>query len=168
MKQLFEYSVNFKNKPSIKAVISIDTSKDKNAAHKHLWVKHPDATDIMTKLADPKKGVTLPTMKQITRSEYMKNSSELHHAFYLQFANPLTYRFIESRIGIDKLLSSKDEHLNDLYKHSNGGAGSWIWDSTPINTKLAVELGAGLSPSTFTCVGKAVAKELIKQHKEAA
>jgi hypothetical protein len=102
----------------------------------------------------------------INRQQYMQNSSELHHAYYLQFATPASYAFINSEIGVKKLLTSKDEHLNDLYKHSNGGAGSWIWDATPINYSLAKELGEGNSMSTHTCVGKAVARELLKQHAQ--
>lgn len=103
----------------------------------------------------------------ITRDEYIKNSTELHHAYYLQFATSASYEFIKNNIGIKKLLSSKDEHLNDLYKISNGGLGGWIWDSTPCNIELMRELGDvnANSMSNHTCAGKAVARELIKAHK---
>lgn len=100
--------------------------------------------------------------KKITRKEYMQNSSELHHEYYLQFATSSTYFFIKNRIGIEKLKTSTDKYFNDLYKHSNGGAGGWIWDKTPINKELMKELGEINSQCTHTCVGKAVARELLK------
>jgi hypothetical protein len=105
-------------------------------------------------------------MTKITRQEYMSNSSELHHAYFLQFATQASYHFINTRIGLPKLLTSTDEHLNDLYKISRGGAGGWIWDETPINLPLAREMREGNSMSTPTCVGKAVARELLKEHKQ--
>ena len=46
----------------------------------------------------------------ITHKEYMANSSELHHAYYLQFATEATKRFVLERIGMDKLFSYS---LND-------------------------------------------------------
>lgn len=105
----------------------------------------------------------------ITHKEYMANSAELHHAYYLQFATEATKRFVLERIGMDKLLSSTCPYLNDIVRHS--GAGSWVWDYSPCNVTLMRELGAVSngylpSPSMCTCVGKAVAKELIREHNE--
>lgn len=107
----------------------------------------------------------------ITRKEYMANSAELHHAYYLQFATEETKRFVLELIGMDKLLRSTCPHLNDIVKHSNSGAGSWVWDYSPCNVTLMREVGevsAGYlpSPSTCTCVGKVVAKELIRGYNE--
>ena len=99
--------------------------------------------------------------KLITREEYMKNSTNLHHEYYSQFITESTIAFIRERIGIKKLRSSKCEHLNDLYKMSQGDAGTWIWDSTPINMQLAHEAKEGNSMSTHTCVGKACAKKFL-------
>ena len=39
----------------------------------------------------------------ITRKEYMIDSSNLFHAYFLQFATKRTYDFINNEIGIDKL-----------------------------------------------------------------
>ena len=108
------------------------------------------------------------TNKLITRADYMANSSELHHAYYLQFATPSSWNFIRSNIGVKKLLTSTDpKYFNDLYKHSNGGSGGWIWDGTPINLTLSREMGEGNSMSTHTCVGKAIARELVREYNEA-
>ena len=87
----------------------------------------------------------------------------------MQFATENTKRFVLERIGMDKLLRSTCPHLNDIVKHS--GAGSWVWDDSPCNVTLMREVGAVSkgylpSPSMCTCVGKAVAKELIREYNE--
>lgn len=112
----------------------------------------------------------MTTTQPITRKDYMENSSVLHHDYYLQFVTQSTIDFVKSRIGMTRLLASKDKHLNDICKHSRGGAGSWIWDFAPINIALARELGevskgALPSPSTHTCIAKAAARELIKAER---
>lgn len=132
-----------------------------------------DKTLLEVKLYILKHGTTSQKSKfdtLITRKEYMADSSNLFSTYYLQFANSQSYDFIKNRIGIDKLLTSKCEHLNDLYKHSNNGAGSWIWDYTPVNlplARLAGEVSAtGTGSQAFhTCVGKCVAKKLVAEHK---
>jgi len=107
-------------------------------------------------------------IKKITRSEYMRNSSKLHNEYYSQFVTESTIDFINNRVGIDKLKKSTCKHFNDIVSHSNGGAGSWVWDFTPINLELARELGEiyprGLgSPSTHTCIGKAAARMILNE-----
>lgn len=102
----------------------------------------------------------------ITRNEYMANSDELHHAYYMQFVTKETERFISECIGLDKLRKSKDKWFNDIIKHSRNGLGGWIWDSTPCNIALMREAGElsahGLpSMATHTCVGKACARDLL-------
>ena len=106
----------------------------------------------------------------ITHKEYMANRAELHHAYYLQFATEATKRFVLECIGMDKLLRSTCPNLNDIIKHSSGG-GHWVWDYSPCNVTLmreagAVSVGDLPSPSMCTCVGKAVARELIREYNE--
>lgn len=107
------------------------------------------------------------TNKIITREEYMKNSSELHHAYFLQFATQETKRFILSSLKIDdikKAIDSGDVHLNKIkipYNNMSNGGG-WWWDYAPINMQLLKEAGEFNSLSTHTCVAKAMAKELSK------
>jgi len=112
------------------------------------------------------------TRKQITKKEYMNNSAELHHKYYLQFATKDTKRFILNSLTIKQIknaLNSGDEHLNKIkipYNNMSNG-GSWWWDAAPINIKLARELGCVgekslPSQSTRTCVGKAMAKQLTE------
>lgn len=108
--------------------------------------------------------------KKITRSEYMENSKELHHVYYLQFVTENTKRFILNSLTIDKIknaLDNGDEHLNKIripYNHMGKGGG-WWWDDAPINMDLIKELGEGNSPGTHTCVAKAAAKMLVDNLK---
>jgi hypothetical protein len=105
------------------------------------------------------------TTTTITHKEYMNDSSNLHHKYYLQFATEATKRFVLSSLevkDIKKALDSGDEHLNDMkipFNHMGSG-GRWWWDNAPINLELARELGENNSPSTHTCVAKAMAREL--------
>lgn len=110
---------------------------------------------------------TEQTKKAITRKEYMEDSSNLHHQYYLQFATEGTRQFILNTLKVEdikKALEGGDEHLNDInipYNNMYRGGG-WWWDDAPINQALTKELGEGNSMSTHTCVAKAVAKELAK------
>lgn len=99
-----------------------------------------------------------------TRKEYM-NKEVSHHDYYSQFITEGTLNYVLSTFGMEKLLASKDEHLNDICKHSNGGAGNWAWDYAPINRKALYEAGGTYSYSTITCVAKACARNLINESK---
>lgn len=99
--------------------------------------------------------------KLMTRQEYLKDGSNLHHEYYSQFITESTKAYILEEIGIEKLKSSVCEHFNDLYKMSPGAMGTWIWDGTPINMELAKEAKEGNSMATHTCVGKACAKRFL-------
>ncbi len=104
----------------------------------------------------------------LTRQDYMKDSSNLHHKYYSQFVTNNTLQFVRSSIGMDKIRASTDPHLNDIVKHSHGGAGGWIWDYSPINLDLArecneVSVGCLPSQSTCTCIGKAAARILLEK-----
>ena len=75
---------------------------------------------------------------------------------------------MQDQIGIEKLRASKDGHLNDIVSHSNGGAGGWIWDSSPCDIGLMREAGEcskGYLPSqcAHTCVGKAAARIILER-----
>lgn len=109
----------------------------------------------------------------ITRKQYMENSSELFHAYYMQFVTESTKHFIVNSVGMAKIRKSKDGHLNDVAKISRGGAETWVWDSSPVNIDLMRKLGEvserGLpSQSAHTCVGKACARDLLNKEKVTA
>ena len=109
----------------------------------------------------------MKTKKLITRKEYMENSSELHHKYYLQFATESTKIFVLNELKIKDIknaLLNGDKHLNEIKIPYNnmGRGGRWWWDDSPINISLLKELGESNSPSTHTCVGKAMAKHLAE------
>lgn len=109
-----------------------------------------------------------------TRKQYM-NGEVSHHEFYSQFVTESTKRYVLDSLSIEQLknaIDSGDEHLNEIKIPFNnmGSGGNWWWDFSPINLKLARELGAvGLnsipSASTLTCVGKAAARILVEENK---
>jgi hypothetical protein len=106
--------------------------------------------------------------KLITTKQYMGNPSELHHAYFLQFATHRTESYVLSSLKVDdikKAIECGDVHLNEIKIPYNnmGYGGGWWWDNAPINLSLLKEAGGSNSPSTRTCVAKAVAKELAKQ-----
>lgn len=109
----------------------------------------------------------MENLKKITRSEYMENANELHHSYYLQFATESTKMFVLNSLTVEQIkeaLNNGDEHLNKIKIPYNrmGQGGSWWWDDAPINISLLRELGESNSPSTHTCVAKAVAKMLVE------
>lgn len=112
----------------------------------------------------------MKTDNKITRAEYMDNASELHHKYYLQFATPSTTHFVLSSLTVEQIkeaLDKGDEHLNEIkipYNNMSRGNGRWWWDDAPINTNLLKELGESNTPSTHTCVAKAVARMLVENN----
>ena len=107
----------------------------------------------------------------ITREQYLANGSELHQDYFLQFATQSTFEFVRSRIGLEKLKSSKDKYFNDVIRMPGTAEATWIWDLSPMNLDLARELGevgqkSLPSKSTRTCVGKAAARKLLNDITE--
>ncbi len=101
----------------------------------------------------------------IKRKQYMQDSTNLHTEYYLQFATERTKQQVLSSIGMVRLLASIDKHLNDIRLPFNNMAsgGNWWWDTVSINLSLLKDAGECNSPSTHTCVGKAVATMLIRE-----
>jgi hypothetical protein len=107
-----------------------------------------------------------------TRNQYMetlpkygtKESTEAHNDYYSQFVTPYVLELVKSRIGVDKISASKDEHFNDIPLSS--------WDAIwlrhegrrmfivppPSVSALLKEAGEGNSASTGTCILKQAAR----------
>lgn len=108
----------------------------------------------------------------MTRDDYMTGISEhpldsperknIHQKYFAQFVTEKTISFVHREIGVEKLLKSKCEYLNDVVRWRYGASRDWTWDFTPINTVLANELGENNSPATRTCVGKAAARIILE------
>lgn len=92
----------------------------------------------------------------ITRKDYMADSANLHHSYYLQFATESTYRLIKAFVG------ERDYNYISLRN----------WDSISEMVKASVDkrlLGRAegydypkyaWSLNTSICIAKAVAREL--------
>lgn len=91
-----------------------------------------------------------------------------HREYYGQFVGPYVKQLVVDRIGLPRLLASRDPHLNDIPLG--------VWDSfwvshTPsmhIKPPLAIgvllrEAGEGNSASTGTCILKEAARQLIEE-----
>lgn len=102
----------------------------------------------------------------ITRKEYLENSSELHHKYYMQFVNTATVSHVKKCIGLDNILNSQNEHFNDIPL--------WEWDACigwagsrfilrhpllPYNQEKLVEAHGNryYSCSDMICIAKAAA-----------
>ena len=95
----------------------------------------------------------------ITRKDYMSDSANLHHSYYLQFATESTYSLIKAFVG--------KRDYNSIPLHS--------WDRISEAVKSSVDkrlLGRAdgydypkytWSLSTSICIAKAVARELSPQ-----
>lgn len=97
------------------------------------------------------------------------NGEISRHDYFAQFITEATKRFVLRSLNVEDIreaINSGDEHLNRIEIPFNNMSqrGGWWWDNSPINTELARELGETLSPSTFTCVGKAAARILASEH----
>ena len=96
----------------------------------------------------------------ITRKDYLADSANLHHSYYLQFATPSTYSLIKAFVG------ERDYNTISLQQ----------WDGISEMVRMSVDkrlLGSaegynypkyGWSLSTSICIAKAVARELSSQH----
>ncbi len=102
----------------------------------------------------------------ITRADYMENSSDLHQEYHAQFVTPQTIYFVNSEIGLKRLQASECKHLNDVVRWEHG-CRTWLWDRTPMNDELVKKAGDNFSSSTRTCVGKAAARMILEDAKNA-
>jgi len=112
----------------------------------------------------------------ITRKEYMKDSERLHRKYFAQFVDDTIKQEILKAIGIDKLLNSKDEHLNDipikLWDNLTGfefRGSEMIRKPFSIRKELLDKLtatGEGVSCGGLVCIYKEAGKQIIKQYNK--
>lgn len=121
----------------------------------------------------------------ITREDYMKDSSNLHRAFYAQFVNDGVKQRILNKWTVKQLKKAhqEDEHFNNLPMKVWDLMGGFVWrvirgeqiatmqprtaaDILPVNATLLKEAGEGVSNSTMVCVYKEAAREIIEENHE--
>jgi hypothetical protein len=105
--------------------------------------------------------------KVITYKEYMADSGKLFWTYYLQFATPLTFKLVEDRIGLDVLMASTDEYLNDIPLRKWDALNAAVRESAD---KAALRQAQGVEPPKYhwslsdgVCIAKAVARAIIKR-----
>ena len=103
---------------------------------------------------------------QISRSDYMKDSKNLHRSYYAQFVTANTKLFVKNHIGLDLLRTSSCPHFNDVIKHD--GPNGWIWDRAPVDVQKmrdCDEIDKNSLPSlaSVTCVAKEAARQLLEE-----
>jgi len=96
----------------------------------------------------------------ITYQEYMEDSANLHHAFYLEIAQECGINYSKSK-DIERIKNAlkTDEHLNNIPLRE--------WDSKAESTKRSIDRalrnrGTWYSLAAGVCVHKAAAKEAAK------
>lgn len=108
----------------------------------------------------------------ITRKQYMDSSEDLHRPYFAQFVDKTIKSEVLQFIGKDRLLKSKDKHLNDIPLH--------LWDSLTgfvfrgsqmvqqphsIRKELLDKLktaNEGVSCAGLVCIYKEAAKQIIE------
>jgi hypothetical protein len=119
----------------------------------------------------------------ITRSEYIKGGgTKNHRQYYAQFVNEAVKAKVVKEIGLATILSSKDEHLNDIPLKKWDKLGGFVWqvirgeeraitqprtpsDVLPVSYELLKEAGEGVSSSTMVCIYKEAARQLKEEYK---
>jgi len=93
-----------------------------------------------------------------TRQEYLEGKVS-HREYHAQFVNETIKQNVLNHIGLDKLMKSKDEHLNDIPLA--------IWDAIPVYnvSPLMKEAGDYLTLAGKVCICKEAAKQIIEENK---
>ena len=109
-----------------------------------------------------------------TRNQYM-NHEISHREYYAQFVNEQVKNLVIRFIGKERLLKSKDEHLNDIPLKDWDLLGGFVFRGSemvmkpttiePIDYKLIKEAGDGVSSATLVCIYKEAARQLIEKFK---
>lgn len=97
---------------------------------------------------------------KFSHADYM-NHKCTHREYHAQFVTDELKARVQSRIGLDQLLRSKDEHLNDIPLK--------IWDSikAPAGTIAKLEeAGTYLTLATQVCIAKEAAQQIIAEHSK--
>ncbi len=94
----------------------------------------------------------------MTRTEYMKTpTASSHRAYYAQYVTVGLISFVARGIGIDVILASTDEHMNDI------PLGQWDVLALQVPLKVVEMLksnGDFLSLGTGVCILKEAARQI--------
>lgn len=100
----------------------------------------------------------------MTRKEYMSNYAKNHRQYFADFVTPSVIKMVKQRIGLKRILSSTDEHFNNIPLKE--------WDSLydyfkPHIAKINKEKGNKHTTcySDNTCMLKEAAKQIKESIK---
>ena len=94
----------------------------------------------------------------LTGAELREAQTEAHRRYYGQFVTPEIRSFVETMIGRRVILSSQDEHFNDIPLR--------VWDRLPCGwesiriLKARVDPGFGVSIADAVCIYKEAARQI--------
>ena len=94
-----------------------------------------------------------------TRTQYMNHECS-HAEYYGQFLTPAIVEAVKSRIGVDRIKQSEDEHFNDIPLA--------MWDAFLSHPAFQLHerlkgVGDGWSLSGVVCVAKTAARKIKEQ-----
>lgn len=103
----------------------------------------------------------------MTRNEYISapytndaDAAARHRAYFAQFVNARTIAFVVRVIGSDRLLNSRDRHLNDIPLHK--------WDAMVSTLPLAAKMkdfGDYYTLAGAVCIAKEAARQFIESQQ---
>lgn len=117
----------------------------------------------------------------IKRKDYL-DGKYTHREYYDQFVNNEVVGRVLQHFGIDRLLASTDEHLNDIPIREWDRLAGFVWqrhggqeiavvkprtnlDVLPIDYELLKAAGDGISNSTLVCIYKEAAKQIKEEYE---
>jgi len=108
-------------------------------------------------------------MIKYTRKDYLDNKCT-HREYYAQFVNDSVMARVGSKIGVDRILNSTDEHLNDIPVKDWDDLGGFAFRGNimtwrpsniePIDITLLREAMDGVSPAGLVCIYKEAARQI--------
>jgi len=112
------------------------------------------------------------TKIKYTRKEYLEGKASFEE-YYRQFVNEEIKTAVINRIGIERILMSKDEHLNDIpLREWDDIAGFKFYGSRMVESPSSIPwnigdklecAGEGFSSATATCILKQ-ASRMLKEY----
>jgi|TARA_B100001094_G_scaffold17444_1_gene15012 hypothetical protein len=99
-----------------------------------------------------------PVQTKFSRSEYLDGQVE-HQKYYAQMLNTDIIKAVVSSVGVDKILNSTDEHMNDI------PLGKWDQATRKFHINKWPE-GDSPSQAGRVCVAKAGAKEFLRIYQD--
>lgn len=100
-------------------------------------------------------------MITLTRKQYLADSSNLHHVYYMQFATPAMRGRVTATFSPEELAASTDRHFNDIPLSRWDDLARASYPYFP--HALIVQAGDFYSLSFGVCLLKAIAGDIVSR-----